>query len=206
MRLTKFLLLLQWSTQRTELLSKGWILIINVALPFSSALPSCWDCTSQFLEVKWGHVTRAGWWSFNYWSLRTSSPWLFHHPWSSSDIMMQRSPQGKPWRPWSRRKKALFSAVNILGLSVSAANFNSIGDVDCYFWESLWFIFYFLLLFALIFFFCWPLFPGHKFLSFQFLLGYLLLLCSLLFWFREDLLFFSKDHFSVARLIRPWAL
>ena len=101
-----------------------------------------------------------------------------------------------PWRPWSRRKKALFSAVNILGLSVSAANFNSIGDVDCYFWESLWFIFYFLLLFSLIF--LWHLFPGQKFLFFQFLLGYLFLLCSLLFWFREELLFFSKDHFSVA--------
>ena len=42
------------------------------------------------------------------------------------------------------------------------------------------------------------LFPGHKFLFLQFLLGYLFLLCSLLFWFRSNLFFFSKDHLSVA--------
>ena len=39
------------------------------------------------------------------------------------------------------------------------------------------------------------LLPGHKFL---FLLGYLFLLCNLLFWFRNNLLFFSKDHLNVA--------
>ena len=46
--------------------------------------------------------------------------------------------------------------------------------------------------------FLWHLFPGHKFLFLQFLLGYLFLLCSLLFWFRSNLFFFSKDHLSVA--------
>ena len=43
--------------------------------------------------------------------------------------------------------------------------------------------------------FLWHLFPGHKFL---FLLGYLFLLCHLLFWFRNNLFFFSKDHLNVA--------
>ena len=43
------------------------------------------------------------------------------------------------------------------------------------------------------------LFPGHKFLFLQFLLSYLFLLCNLLFWFRNNLFFFSKDNLSVAR-------
>ena len=42
------------------------------------------------------------------------------------------------------------------------------------------------------------LFPGHKFLFLQFLLGYLFPLCNLLFWFRNNLFFFSKDHLNVA--------
>ena len=42
------------------------------------------------------------------------------------------------------------------------------------------------------------LFPGHKFLFLQFLLGYRFLLCNLLFWFRNNLFFFSKDHLNVA--------
>ena len=42
------------------------------------------------------------------------------------------------------------------------------------------------------------LFPGHKFLFLQFLLGYLFLLCNLLLWFRYNLFFFSKDHLNVA--------
>ena len=42
------------------------------------------------------------------------------------------------------------------------------------------------------------LFPGHKFLFLQFLLGYLFLLCNFLFWFRNNLFFFSKDHLNVA--------
>ena len=42
------------------------------------------------------------------------------------------------------------------------------------------------------------LFPGHKFLFLQFLLGYLFLLCNLLFWFRNNLFFFSKGHLNVA--------
>ena len=42
------------------------------------------------------------------------------------------------------------------------------------------------------------LFPGHKFLFLQFLLGYLFLLCNLLFWFRNNLFFFNKDHLNVA--------
>ena len=46
--------------------------------------------------------------------------------------------------------------------------------------------------------FLWPLFPGHKFLFLLFLLGYLFLLCNLLFWFRNNLFFFSKDHLNVA--------
>ena len=42
------------------------------------------------------------------------------------------------------------------------------------------------------------LFPGRKFFL-QFLLGNLLLLGSLLFWFRNKPFFFSKDHLSAAR-------
>ena len=56
------------------------------------------------------------------------------------------------------------------------------------------------------------LLPGRKFLFLQFLLGYLFLLCNLLFWFRNNLYFFSKNHLHVAGragelmygLIRPW--
>lgn len=42
------------------------------------------------------------------------------------------------------------------------------------------------------------LLPSHRFLFLQFLLGYLYLLCKLLFWFRNNLLFFSEDYLSVA--------
>ena len=38
----------------------------------------------------------------------------------------------------------------------------------------------------------------------QFLLGSLFLLCSLLFWFRNTVLFFSKDHLSMAGRISVW--
>lgn len=44
----------------------------------------------------------------------------------------------------------------------------------------------------------WNLFPGHKFLLLQFLLGYPFLLRNVLFWFSNNLLFPSKDHLSVA--------
>ena len=57
--------------------------------------------------------------------------------------------------------------------------------------------FFFFFTFICIY-FLWHLFPGHKFLFLQFLLGYLFLLCNLLFWFRNNLFFFSKDHFNVA--------
>ena len=57
-------------------------------------------------------------------------------------------------------------------------------------------IFHFLTLSAFIF--LQHLFPGCTFSSHQFLLGYLFLLCNLLFWFRNNLLFFSKDHLHVA--------
>ena len=42
--------------------------------------------------------------------------------------------------------------------------------------------------------FLWHLFPGHKFLFLQFLLGYLFLLGKLLLWFRNNLFFSSKDY------------
>jgi len=61
------------------------------------------------------------------------------------------------------------------------------------FWAS----FFFFLTFVCIY-FLRNLFPGHKFLFLQFLLGYLFLLCNLLFWFRNNLLFFSKSHLNVA--------
>lgn len=48
------------------------------------------------------------------------------------------------------------------------------------------------------------LIPGHKFLFLEFLLGYLFLLCNFLFWFRHNLLFFSKDHFNVAGRAHIW--
>ena len=48
------------------------------------------------------------------------------------------------------------------------------------------------------------LFPGHKFLFLQCLLGYLFLLCHLLFWFRNNLFFFSKDHLTVAGRAHVW--
>ena len=56
--------------------------------------------------------------------------------------------------------------------------------------------FFFLLLFAFIF--LWHVFPSPKFLFLKFLLGYLFLLCNLLFWFRNNLFFSSKDHLNVA--------
>lgn len=63
----------------------------------------------------------------------------------------------------------------------------------------------------LCFYFMLNLFLSHKFLSLQFLLGYLLLPCSLLLEFRDNLFFFNKNHLSVAGgahvgLIRPWVL
>ena len=42
------------------------------------------------------------------------------------------------------------------------------------------------------------LLPSHKLLFLQFLLGYLFLLCNLLLWFRNNLLFLSEDHLDVA--------
>ena len=42
--------------------------------------------------------------------------------------------------------------------------------------------------------FLWHLFPGPKFLFLQFLLGYLFLLCNLLFWFRNNLFFFISSQ------------
>ena len=57
-------------------------------------------------------------------------------------------------------------------------------------------VFLFKLLFA--FFFLQNLLSGHTFLFLQSLLGYLFLLCNLLSWFRDNLLFFSEDHLSVA--------
>ena len=63
-------------------------------------------------------------------------------------------------------------------------------------------IFHFLTLSAFIF--LQHLFPGCTFSSHQFLLGYLFLLCNLLFWFRNNLLFFSKDHLIVAGRAQVW--
>ena len=49
------------------------------------------------------------------------------------------------------------------------------------------------------------LFSGHKFLFLWFLLGYLFLLCNLLFWFRNDFFFFSRiNHLNVARRAHVW--
>ena len=45
-----------------------------------------------------------------------------------------------------------------------------------------------------LFVFLWHLFPGHKFLILQFLPGYHFLLGNLLFWFRNNPLFSSKDY------------
>lgn len=42
---------------------------------------------------------------------------------------------------------------------------------------------------------------GRKFL---FPLGYLFLLCNILFWLRDSLLFFSKDDLSMARRAHIW--
>ena len=61
--------------------------------------------------------------------------------------------------------------------------------------------YYYIFLFNLHF--LWHLFPGHKFLSLLLLLGYLFLLCNL-FWFRNNLLFFSKDHLIVAGRAQVW--
>ena len=44
----------------------------------------------------------------------------------------------------------------------------------------------------------------HKFLILWFLLGYLFLLCNLLFWFRNKVIFLSKDHLSVAGRAHGW--
>ena len=48
------------------------------------------------------------------------------------------------------------------------------------------------------------LLPCHKFLFLQFLLGYLFLLGNLLFWFRNNLYLFSKDHLNVAGRAHLW--
>lgn len=45
---------------------------------------------------------------------------------------------------------------------------------------------------------------GYKFLFLQFLLGYLFLLCNCLFWFRNNLPFFSKDNLDVAGRAHLW--
>ena len=45
-----------------------------------------------------------------------------------------------------------------------------------------------------------------KLLFLQFLLGYLFLLCNLLSWIRNDLLFFSEDHLDVSGRAHVWAL
>ena len=48
------------------------------------------------------------------------------------------------------------------------------------------------------------LFSGHKFLFLQCLLGYRFLLCNLLFWIRNNLLCFSRDHTGVAGRAHEW--
>ena len=64
--------------------------------------------------------------------------------------------------------------------------------------------FFFFFTFVYIY-FVWRLVSGHKFLFLWFLLGYLFLLCNLLFWFRNDLFFFSKiNHLNVARRAHVW--
>ena len=60
------------------------------------------------------------------------------------------------------------------------------------------FFFFFFSTFTCIYFFR-HLFQGHKILFLPFLLESLFLLCNLLFWFRSNLFFFSKDCLSVAR-------
>ena len=65
----------------------------------------------------------------------------------------------------------------------------------------LWCVFFFLTFICI--YFLWHLLPDHKLLFLQFILGYpffwgmggyLFLLCNLLFWFRNNLFFFSRDH------------
>lgn len=59
--------------------------------------------------------------------------------------------------------------------------------------------------FTLFIFLCvWHLFPGHKFLFLQFLLGYLFLLGNLLLWFRNNLFFSSEDNLHVAGRACVW--
>ena len=48
------------------------------------------------------------------------------------------------------------------------------------------------------------LFLGHEFLFLQFLLGYLFLLCSLLFWLWNDLFLLSEDRLTVAGGAHVW--
>ena len=47
-------------------------------------------------------------------------------------------------------------------------------------------------------------FPGPEVLFLQFLMEYLFLLCSLLFWFRNNLFFFSKGHLHGAGIAHVW--
>ena len=49
------------------------------------------------------------------------------------------------------------------------------------------------------------LFPGHKCLFLQFLLGYLFLLCNLLFWFRNSLFFFISSPCGRESSCRGWS-
>ena len=49
--------------------------------------------------------------------------------------------------------------------------------------------------------FWWHFFLDYKFLFLQFLLGYPLLSCNILFWLKNDLLFISKDHPSMAERV-----
>ncbi|EDL02269.1 mCG1041280 [Mus musculus] len=44
----------------------------------------------------------------------------------------------------------------------------------------------------------------REFLFLQFLLGYLFLLCNLLFWLWNDLFLLSEDHLSVAGGAHVW--
>ena len=153
MRLTKFLLLLQWSTQRTELLSKGWILIINVAhnifpvlcLPVGIVLPS----SRRLSEDMWPELAD------DHLIIDPSE-----HPLHGFSITLgpqvtswcREAPKGNHDSHEVGEKKLYFQLLTFWVCLFLQQTFNSIGDVDCYFWESLWFIFYFLLLFALIFF------------------------------------------------------
>jgi len=45
---------------------------------------------------------------------------------------------------------------------------------------------------------------SQKFLFLWFRLGYLFLLCNPVFWFRNSVLFFSKNHLSVAGRAHEW--